>query len=128
MTFGDIPVEELQKRFDEQALARFEKLEEEITVGDEKRYFSPISVEEAYALDEEESSAKTHHVLAWLLGPSIDLEQQLKAHLLSEVLLDNSSSPLRYALESTDLGLSPSPLCGLEDSNREMALYVWYRG
>ncbi|WP_290702926.1 insulinase family protein [Amphritea sp.] len=128
MTFGDIPVEELQKRFDEQALARFEKLEEEITVGDEKRYFSPISVEEAYALDEEESSAKTHHVLAWLLGPSIDLEQQLKAHLLSEVLLDNSSSPLRYALESTDLGLSPSPLCGLEDSNREMAFMCGIEG
>ncbi|BBB26277.1 insulinase family protein [Amphritea japonica] len=128
MTFGDIPVEELQQRFEEQALSRFEKLEDEIKVDDEKRYFSPVRVEEAYALDEEESSAKTHHVLGWLLGPSIDLEQQLKAHLLSQVLLDNSSSPLRYALESTDLGLSPSPLCGLEDSNREMGFMCGIEG
>ncbi|WP_417222611.1 insulinase family protein [Amphritea sp.] len=128
MTFGDIPVEELQQRIEDQALVNFDKLSDEITVEDEKRYFSPIKVEEAYALDEDDCSAKTHHVLAWLLGPSIDLEQQLKAHLLSRVLLDNSSSPLRYALESTDLGASPSPLCGLEDSNREMALMCGIEG
>ncbi|MBR9866341.1 MAG: peptidase M16 [Oceanospirillales bacterium] len=128
MTFGDIPVEELQQRFEDQALSNFEKLSEEITVGDEKRYFSPVRIEEAYALDDENISGKTHHVLAWLLGPSIDLEQQLKAHLLSRVLLDNSSSPLRYALESTDLGTSPSPLCGLEDSNREMGFMCGIEG
>ena len=128
MTFGDIPVEELQQRFEAQALSSFEKLDEEISVGDEKRYFSPVRIEEAYALDEEDSRGKTHHVLAWLLGPSIDLEQQLKANLLSRVLLDNSSSPLRYALESTDLGASPSPLCGLEESNREMAFMCGIEG
>ncbi|MBN0988655.1 insulinase family protein [Amphritea pacifica] len=128
MTFGDIPVEELQQRFETQALSSFDKLDAEIAVGDEKRYFSPVRVEEAYALDDENTSAKTHHVLAWLLGPSIDLEQQLKAHLLSRVLLDNSSSPLRYALESTELGTSPSPLCGLEDSNREMGFMCGIEG
>ncbi|MDO6562550.1 insulinase family protein [Amphritea sp. 1_MG-2023] len=128
MTFGDIPVEQLQQRIEAQALSKFDKLSDEISVDNEKRYFSPVKVEEAYALDDEDCSAKTHHVLAWLLGPSIDLEQQLKAHLLSRVLLDNSSSPLRYALESTDLGMSPSPLCGLEDSNREMALMCGIEG
>lgn len=128
MTFGDLPVEELQERFEKQALGRFEKLEDEITVEDEKRYFAPVRVEESYALDQEDTSAKTHHVLSWLLGPSIDLEQLLKAHLLSQVLLDNSSSPLRYALESSDLGLAPSPLCGLEDSNREMAFMCGLEG
>ncbi|WP_428034896.1 insulinase family protein [Amphritea sp.] len=128
MTFGDIPVGELQQRFEDQALSSFDKLDEEIAVGDEKRYFSPVRIEEAYALDDEDSSGKTHHVLAWLLGPSIDLEQQLKANLLSRVLLDNSSSPLRYALESTDLGASPSPLCGLEESNREMGFMCGIEG
>ena len=128
MTFGDIPVEELQSRFEDQALQRFEKLDETIEVTDEKRYFAPLRVEEAYALDQEDTSAKTHHVLGWLLGPSIDLEEQLKAHLLSRVLLDNSASPLRHALETTDLGLSPSPLCGLEDSNREMGFMCGIEG
>ena len=128
MTFGDIPVAELQQRFEDQALKRFEKLDEVIVVDDEKRYFSPLRVEEGYALDQEDSSDKTHHVMGWLLGPSIDLEEQLKAHLLSRVLLDNSASPLRYALESSDLGMSPSPLCGLEDSNREMGFMCGIEG
>ena len=128
MTFGNIPVEELQTRFEEQALSRFEKLDVDISVPDEKRYFSPVRVEEAYALDDETTEEQTHHMLAWLLGPSIDLKAQLKAHLLSRVLLDNSSSPLRLALESTELGSSPSPLCGLEDSNRQMSFMCGLQG
>ena len=128
MTFGNIPAAELQQRFEENALKDFKKLDIHVAVKDEKRYFSPIRVEEAYNLDEENISSKTHHVLGWLLGESIDLKQQLEAHLLSRVLLDNSASPLRAALESTDLGKAPSPLCGLEDSNREMSFMCGLEG
>jgi len=128
MTFGDIPVTELQARIDEQALSRFQRLDTAISVPDEKRYFSPLRVEEAYELDQEDTSGKTHHVLGWLLGHSNDLDEQLKAHLLSRVLLDNSASPLRHALESTTLGSAPSPLCGLEDSNKEMSFMCGLEG
>lgn len=128
MTFGDIPAAELQGFFEEKALSRFEKLGTSIEIHDEKRYHSPLRVEEGYDLDQEDLSGKTHHVLAWLLGHSNDLEAQLKAHLMSRVLLDNSASPLRYVLESTDLGSAPSPLCGLEDSNREMSFMCGIEG
>ena len=128
MTFGDIPAEELQTYFEEKALSRFEKLDESIEIHDEKRYFSPLRIEEGYDLDQDDLSGKTHHVLAWLLGHSSDLEEQLKAHLISRVLLDNSASPLRHALESTELGSAPSPLCGLEDSNREMSFMCGIEG
>ncbi|BBB29753.1 insulinase family protein [Neptunomonas japonica] len=128
MTFGNIPAKELQTRFDEQALSNFEKLDINIEVSDEKHIFSPVKVEEAYALDEDDVSGKTHHVMSWLLGQSIDLKEQLKAHLLSRVLLDNSASPLRYALESSELGSAPSPLCGLEDSNRQMSFMCGLEG
>lgn len=128
MTFGDISVSELQEFFEEKALSRFEKLGTTIDILDEKRYHSPIRVEEGYDLDQEELDGKTHHVLAWLLGHSNDLEAQLKAHLMSRVLLDNSASPLRHALESTALGSAPSPLCGLEDSNREMSFMCGIEG
>ncbi|MCP4597843.1 insulinase family protein [Neptuniibacter sp.] len=128
MTFGDIPAAELQSFIEEKALSRFEKLDSSIEIHDEKRYHSPLRVEEGYDLDQEDTSAKTHHVLAWLMGNSSDLEGQLKAHLMSRVLLDNSASPLRYALESTDLGSAPSPLCGLEDSNREMSFMCGLEG
>ena len=128
MTFGNLPVEELQQRFEERALSRFERRDEVLSVADEKRYFAPLRVEEAYALEQEDLSAATHHVLAWLLPRSIELDQLMQAHLLSRVLLDNSSSPLRAALESTDLGSAPSPLCGLEDSNREMTFMCGLEG
>lgn len=128
MTFGNISAAELQQRFEDNALHRFEALDHSLSVPDEKRYFSPVRVEEAYALDEDDIEGKTHHVIAWLLGHSIDLKQQLKAHLLSRVLLDNSASPLRAALESTELGSAPSPLCGLEDSNKQMSFMCGLEG
>ncbi|MGB0467476.1 MAG: insulinase family protein [Pontibacterium sp.] len=128
MTFGDMDVKTLQQRFEERALNRFDKLDVEICVANEKPYHAPIRVEEAYALDQDDLNAKTHHVMGWLLGLSTDLEEQLKAHLLSRVLLDNSASPLRHALESTELGTAPSPMCGLEDSNRQMSFMCGLEG
>jgi Zn-dependent M16 (insulinase) family peptidase len=67
-------------------------------------------------------------VVAWLLGHSSNLEEMYKAQLLSSVLLDNSASPLLHALETSSLGRSPSPLCGLEDSFREMSFICGLEG
>ena len=131
MTFGDIPAAEHQQRFEENALSEFDKLDVNISVEPEKRYLAPISVEEAYAFDvtaDETADEKTHHVLAWLLGPCTSLDEMMKANLLSQVLLDNSSSPLRLALEKSQLGSAPSPLCGLEDSNYEMCFMCGLEG
>ncbi len=131
MTFGDIPVYEHQKKFEEQALDQFEKLDVKISVKPEKRYLAPLVVEEAYAYDlvgDDTIEDKTHHVMSWLLGPCTSLDDMMKANLLSQVLLDNSSSPLRQALEKTELGAAPSPLCGLEDSNYEMCFLCGIEG
>ena len=129
MTFGDIPAAEHQAIFEDRVLSRFDRLDHDISVSDEKRYFSPVVVEEAYPLSEEEAQGdRTHIVLSWLLGKSTDLEEVLRVNLLSSLLLDDSASPLRHALETTDLGSAPSPLCGLEDSNREMAFVCGVEG
>jgi Zn-dependent M16 (insulinase) family peptidase len=128
MTFGNLDVEELQGKLHDLALQHFEKEAEIFQVSDEKRYFAPLRVEEAYALDQEDLSQQTHHVLGWLLPRSIKVDDLLEAHLLTRVLLDNSSSPLLAVLESTDLGTGPSPMCGLEDSNREMSFLCGLEG
>lgn len=127
MTFGDISAFEQQTSFEDLALKEFSKLDIHIAVTDEKRYLSPIRVQESYAADETEAN-KHHAVLGWLLGHSSDLEELFKAQLLSSVLLDNSSSPLLKILETSDLGSSPSPMCGLEDSNREMSFLAGLEG
>lgn len=128
MTFGNIPANELQQRFHEHVLQRFDPLDRVISVKQTRRYHAPIAVEEAYATDDEGDSDKTHVVCGWLLGESVDLDERLRAHLVSNVLLDNSASPLLKALETSDLGASPSPLCGLEDSNREMVFVCGLEG
>lgn len=129
MTYGDMPVEELQSQFEEKALHRFEKLDINIQVPFEKRYLAPMRVEESYAYDDpDDSSNKNHVVMGWLIGDSTNLEDNFKAHLLNSVLLDNSSSPLLKALETSDLGASPSPMCGLEDSMRELTFVCGLAG
>jgi presequence protease len=129
MTYGDIPAATHQEKLEAQALSRFEKLDEVISVPDEKRYHAPIAVEEFYPVEDDEDLAnKNHVVLAWLLGKTTDLEESLEAQLLSNILLDNSASPLQQALETTDLGQAPSPLCGMDDSSREMAFVCGLEG
>jgi len=128
MTFGDIPARDLQERFHEHVLQRFEPLDHVIQVKETRRYHAPSSVEEAYPINETGDADKTHVVCGWLLGESVDLEQRLRAHLVSNVLLDNSASPLLKALETSPLGSAPSPLCGLEDSNRNMVFVCGLEG
>lgn len=131
MTFGDMDVGELHEKIDQQALAKFTKQEQKWAVPLEQRLAAPIRVEESYAVeagDEEELNDKTHHVIAWLLGESANLKEQLEAHLLSQLLLDNSASPLRKALEKCEFASAPSPMCGLEDSNREMSFMCGVEG
>jgi len=129
LTYGDISAKHLQEQFEKLALSRFQASDAYITIEKEKRYLAPLNVEEFYPQSSDDGAEnKTHIVMAWLLGESNDIEQQFTAHLISGVLMDNSASPLMYALETTDLGSSPSPLCGLEDSNREMLLICGVEG
>src|SRR5690606_21631885 len=100
-----------------------------LPVRDEKRMFAPMRVEQGYAVNDGEGTEnKTHIVMGWLLGHSFDLQENLECQLLANVLLENSASPLMRALETTDLGHSPSPVCGLEDSNREMTFVCGIEG
>ena len=129
MTFGDIPAAEHQAVFEERALRHFERLDTRIEVRPEQRLAAPQRVQQRYAFDEDAAtSGRTHLVMGWLLGESTDLMAMLESQLLCSVLLDNSASPLQQALETTELGSAPSPLCGLEDSLRELVFCCGIEG
>ncbi|MFV0278624.1 MAG: insulinase family protein, partial [Parahaliea sp.] len=120
MTFGDIPAGEHHAAFEERALRHFQRQDLRIAVPPEQRLAAPLRVNRPYAFDDSgPNERKTHIVVGWMLGDSTDLLQMLRAQLLSSVLIDNSASPLMQALETSDLGQAPSPLCGLEDSMRQ---------
>jgi len=129
MTFGDIAASTHQSVFEEHALRHFNKLSQRIQVLPEQRLSRPQRVLDSYVFDDNDTTDhKTHLVIGWMLGESSDLKQLLEAQLLSSVLLDNSASPLQHALETTELGRAPSPLCGLEDSMREMVFCCGIEG
>ncbi len=128
MTYGDLPAEHHQQQFEELALAQFDKLEMNLGIPDEQRYEKPLEFTDRYVLDEDDIEGKTYIAMAWLLGHSMDLDTMMEAHLLSGVLLDNSASPLRHALETSDLGTAPAPISGLDDSTREASFICGMEG
>ncbi len=128
MTYGDILAAEHQEQLANLALNRFKDKVDVVKVSIEDRFIEPKTKSAVYALNEESTEEKTHIVLGWLLGENKHPLDVLKGHLLSAVLLDNSASPLRKVLETTSLANAPSPLCGLEDSNKEMAFMAGVQG
>ena len=128
-TYGDLPATELQDKFEQRALSEFDHLDvSDLAIPDEKRYTSPQNIASSYPLPEGPTENRTHVVLGWLLGRNSDIRKVMEARVLSDVLLDNSSSPLRMALETSDLGTSPSPLCGVDDDTREMGFACGIEG
>lgn len=121
LTYGDLNPLEHQKVFEENALKRFDYQAFDFSVPDEERFLSPKTVEAFYALPKEESLEKKDHVISgWLLPfPMTDALELMRAKILEGVLFDNSSSPLLKALETSDLGSSPSMFCGMESDLRE---------
>ncbi len=129
MTFGDMEAATLQSRFEASALSRFERLDQRIAVAPQTPFSAAQRHVDTYAFDDPGSTErKTHIVMAWVLGDSTDLTQMLEAQLLSSVLLDNSASVLQQALETTELGQAPSPMCGLEDSMRQLVFCCGIEG
>lgn len=129
LTYGDIPAAEHQERFESGALGQFQQLRLDLAIPDERRHAAPITDLIHYPLDGVEDLAdQTHIVLGWLLGPITDPLATLRARLLSDALLDNSSSPLRHALETSELGAAPSPLCGFDTSTREATFVCGLEG
>ena len=128
LTFGNLPVSQHHDVFEREALSRFERSDEHIEVGLEHAFDEPKRAVHHYALEDADTDNKTHLIMGWKLGESSDLDAMLEAQLLSSVLMENSASPLMHWLETNDLGAAPSPLCGLEDSMREMVLYCGIEG
>ncbi len=129
LTFGDIPAQAHQDVFESAVLHRFEALDRRIEVGLEDAFSAPRQATHPYAIDADEGTdKKTHLIMGWKLGESADLTAMLEAQLVSSVLMENSASPLMQYLETTALGTSPSPLCGLEESMREMVFCCGIEG
>ncbi len=126
-TFGDVDPIKVQDFINENVLKSFEPEDNVINVKNEERIDSPKTIAEFYnPMPDDENN---HHVvLGWLLGESHDPVELLESYLMSNILLDNSASPLRKILENTDLGKSLSPLTGLEADHKELVFAAGLEG
>ena len=126
-TFGDINPEEIQTYINENVLKNFKPSKKVIRVQNEDRLDSPKTITEFY--NPMPNDENNHHVvLSWLLGESHNPIELLQSYLISNILLDNSASPLRKVLESTELGKSLSPLTGLETDHKELVFAAGLEG
>jgi Zn-dependent M16 (insulinase) family peptidase len=126
-TFGNLNPTEIQEFINKNVLQSFEPSNEIISVKNEERISKPKTVTEFYnPMPEDEHN---HHVvLSWLLAESHNPVELLESYLVSNILLDNSASPLRKVLENTDLGKSLSPLTGLEADHKELVFAAGLEG
>jgi len=126
-SYGDINVDELQSYINKNVLTNFEPSNQSIHVKNEERITSPKTVAEFY--NPMPNDENNHHVvLSWLLGESHNPVELLESFLMSNILLDNSASPLRKTLEKTNLGKSLSPLTGLETDHKELVFAAGLEG
>ena len=126
-TYGNIDVDEVQNYINKNVLTNFKPSDQSISVKNENRISSPKTVAEFY--NPMPNDENNHHVvLSWLLGESHNPVELLESFLMSNILLDNSASPLRKVLENTDLGKSLSPLTGLETDHKELVFAAGLEG
>lgn len=132
MSFGDIPMIEIQIRLHDDALMRYDDVNKpahgtKFTSMKETCLSQPIQVYDTYTADKSDLKM-THQVLAWLLPTIIDPRQRLALRLMEGVLIEHAGSPLRAYLDSSKLGTSASPLLGLDDSHYQMVFYAGLQG
>ena len=126
-TFGNVDPLEIQSYIQENVLDNFSPSSEVVAVKNEERLESPKVVSDFY--NPQPGDENNHHiVLSWLLNESHNPVQLLETYLMSNILLDNSASPLRKVLEGTKLGKSPSPLTGLEADQKELVFAAGLEG
>ena len=102
-TFGNVSIEDVHAHLEENVFQKFTPATEQLTIKPAKAFTNPVYASGTYQpLPGDE---KNHHVvISWLLGNSHNPLNLLEKYFLSNILLDNSASPLRKALERSKLG------------------------
>ena len=129
MTYGSFAVEEHQGLISERVLENFTRAEPHAALGTQPVFGQPVILREPYEIDDEDTiRRKTHALWGWTLGATACPQDYLEAQFLSALLLDNSASPLRFLLETTEFADAPSELCGIDDSAQQLVFAAGVEG
>jgi hypothetical protein len=119
-TYGNLPLEETLAFICEKVLDEFDAIRVDSQVPAQPRWDSPRKRTQAYAyVDPEDISKKYQACVAWLTCDVKDSFEVLVLTVLEQILLGNSSSPLRKALIDSSLGSALSDSSGFDAENRD---------
>jgi len=107
-------------------LQQFSALDVESRIGLQPRFSAPERVTAYYPADPQ-SGSKSMLTVNWLLDASTNLEANLGAHILEELLIGMPASPLRKALLDSGLGEDLAGI-GLEGDLRQMFFSTGLKG
>jgi Zn-dependent M16 (insulinase) family peptidase len=126
-TFGDMKVDKIHDYLENKVFSKHKPSTKKFIVDDVVKLSKPQLKKAKYQPGNGESDS--HHVTSsWLLGHSHDSYNLLEKYLMINILIDNSSSPLRKFLENYKFAKAPTPLLGLEPSNKEIVFTAGFEG
>lgn len=105
--YGDMNIDEYLKYIDEEYLSKFERIEIDSTVKEQKPLEKQIEAEEVYSISQEESMEnKAGLAMGFAIGDILDPQLKIDFKILEKILVGTSASPLRNALNDADIAQS----------------------
>lgn len=103
--YGDIDMKEKLQWIDEKYLGRFDHLEVDSEIKEQKSFEKPVQVDAFYSLAEGESEEdKTYFSYNAVVGTSLDRELYLAFQVLNYVLVQGVGAPVKQALLDAGIG------------------------
>lgn len=128
-TCGDLPLDQVLTEIEQKVLSRFDRIEIDVEIPDQKRRDKPITYEATFPVSEDEdTSKKSQSLVAWATTKTSDSFQTLAFEVLQEVLLANAASPLQKALIDSGLGDALSDGSGFNTNYKEAVFAAGLKG
>lgn len=128
-TYGNLPLTRTLNKIEDEFLSRFDRIEVDTTIPDQKRFSSPKEFRAFYPLAEHEDPSKKGQVLiAW---PTTHLGNSFEVFcfkVLEWVLLAHAAAPLHKALIDSQLGDTLTDIGGFIDWFREAVFCAGLKG
>jgi presequence protease len=122
-SYGDLPLTEHLRCIDE-TIKDFQKIDPRAEINLEAKRQEPAYAAFDYAVSgNEKIEKKFQAIMAWITAPAEDAYEIAVLEVLSNLLLDNSSSPLQKALIDSGLGSALTDQIGLETGECREAVF-----
>ncbi len=119
LTYGDLPHEKHQEKFENLVLKEFKSTTEVAKIKFQATFDKPSKTDRLY-YQSSMDGCSDFVLWAWVSGSVTDPLEVVEMSLVTDILLGHSGSPLQSYLESIKESKSISELSGVDDSSRQL--------